>query len=274
MPYGFLVDTTKCVGCRGCQTACKRWNELSAEKTVFSGEWTNPPDLTGQTWTVVFFREMAGDGEVEWKFVKWQCLHCYEPSCAVVCPTKAIQKTEEGAVVIDTTRCIGCRYCINACPFHIVRFDRRGTEEVAGVKLGGVNIGDTEGGGGSVGVARKCHMCFNRIAQGRKPACVETCPVEALEFGERSEVLQKARARAAQVKGYVYGEKEAGGTDVLYILDMSPQKLGLPVVSPFRYSEAKTEMHRSIAGLGVVGAITAGVGYYLNKPEKEEEEKE
>lgn len=273
MPYGFLVDITKCIGCRGCQAACKRWNELSPEQTTLSAQWTNPPDLTGQTWTVVFFREMASDGEVKWKFLKWQCMHCYEPSCAGVCPTKAIQKTEEGPVVIDTTRCIGCRYCVTACPFHVVRFDGRGTQELYEVKLGGVKAGDTETGGGSVGVARKCHMCFNRIAQGRKPACVETCPAEALYFGKRSEVLQKARARAAQVKGYVYGEKEAGGTDVLYVLDTPPQELGLPVVLPLRHSEVKAGMYRSIAGLGVLGAIIAGIGYYLSKPKGKEEAK-
>lgn len=221
---------------------------------------------------VVFFHEIASDSEIKWKFVKWHCLHCHEPACAGVCPTKAIQKTEEGPVVIDTTSCMGCGYCVNACPFHVVHLDRVGTRELHGVKLGGVKAGDIETGGGSVGVARKCHMCFNRIAQGRKPACVETCPTEALHFGERSEVLQKAKARAAAVNGYIYGEKEAGGTDILYVLDTPPQELGLPVVSPLRHSEIKMEMYKSIAGLGVIGAIAAGIGYYLSKPKEKEEE--
>lgn len=269
MSYGMLIDITKCTGCRGCQVACKRWNELSPEKTVLSGEWTNPPDLTGQTWTVVHFREILKGEEVRWKFVKWQCMHCEEPPCASVCPTKAITKYPEGAVVIDTMLCIGCKYCIAACPFHVVRFDGKGTQELEGVKLGGVKVGDTESGGGSVGVARKCHLCYNRTAQGRKPACVETCPVEALEFGDKAEILKKAEARAAAVNGYVYGKKEAGGTDVLYVLDAPLQELGLPMVTPKRYSEVKADMYKSLGGLGVIGAVVLGIIYYFTKKTEE-----
>ncbi|MBI5253933.1 MAG: 4Fe-4S dicluster domain-containing protein [Euryarchaeota archaeon] len=270
MAYAMLVDTTKCTGCRGCQVACKRWNELSPEKTTLSGEWTNPPDLTGQTWTVVFFKEMSKGGEMQWKFTKWQCMHCEEPPCASVCPSLAISKTPEGPVVIDTTRCIGCKYCVEACPFDAVRFDSRGTQELYGVKLGGIKAGDIESGGGSVGVARKCHMCYNRIAQGRKPACVETCLTGAIQFGDRAEIIQKAKTRAAAVNGYVYGEKEAGGTSVVYVLDAPPQELGLPAVTPKRYSEVKADMYKSIGGFGIIGAIILGLVYYFTKPKAEE----
>ena len=179
-----LVDLDKCIGCRACQVACKEWNGREAEKTEFSPTFTNPPSLTANSWKVVFFHEFiktyfAGFEDPFIQPVPYNCLHCAEAPCARACPVGAIKVTEEGAVVIEASECIGCGFCEMACPFDV---PKRGDD----------------------GKYYKCTFCVDRIQAGMAPACVDVCPTEVFEFGPASEIM--ARAREEEAKGrVVYG---------------------------------------------------------------------
>jgi formate dehydrogenase iron-sulfur subunit len=139
-------------------------------------------------------------------------MHCHDPACASACPVAALIKLPEGPVVYDDARCIGCRYCMMACPFQIPRFQWES----------------------AVPLVRKCTFCADRQAMGLAPACTTTCPTEALLFGERAELLQEAHRRiGTKPKRYypqVYGEKIVGGTSKLYLTAVSFEELGLPQV--------------------------------------------
>lgn len=207
---GLLVDVSKCTGCRGCQVACKQWNNLPAGKTKFSGSYENPVTITGINWTKVKFIESETDGKVKFLFRKMQCMHCTEASCVAVCAAGAISRLDNGQVVINEDKCIGCKNCVVACPFGSIGFDEER------------------------GVSRKCWGCQDRVENGMTPACAKTCPAGAITFGKREELLTKARERAVQLKAlgktsYIYGEKELGGLGNLYILDEKPEVYGLPV---------------------------------------------
>lgn len=212
MELAVLVDVTKCIGCRGCQVSCKRWNNLPGEATTLQADWTNPATLSYTTYTHIQFKlnYNRNDDTTKWRFLNWRCMHCHNPACLDACPVDAIVKTNEGAVVIQTEKCIGCKYCISACPFSIPQWNAQ-LEKVS-----------------------KCHMCFDRIHDGKEPVCVQSCPTDALEIGERSAIIQKATQRKAQINGYVYGDvdnKPLGGTGFIYVADVTLQSLGLPEVS-------------------------------------------
>ena len=210
MSKAMLIDITRCVGCRGCQVACKSWNELPAGESSFSETGGNPRYLDANNFTRVLFREVSGrDGGVGWSFVKRQCMHCLEPACASACPVGALVKTAEGAVTYRDERCIGCRYCMVACPFQIPKYQWSST----------------------VPFVRKCTFCADRQAIGKSPACASTCPTGALRFGERDDLLAEAhrriQAEPARYYGEVYGERTAGGTGVLYLTAVSFDRMGL-----------------------------------------------
>lgn len=121
----FLIDLTKCIGCRACQIACKQWNQLDAEETdFFTGEgYQNPPAMSADTFTRIKFRDYQRDGHSEFSFHKEMCMHCNDPACASVCPVGAFYKSEEGPVVYRADRCIGCRFCMIACPFGVPKYE-------------------------------------------------------------------------------------------------------------------------------------------------------
>jgi len=189
-PKAMLVDITRCIGCRSCELACKALHNLPGEPE---------PELSATALTVVQQR-----GE---RSVRRQCMHCLEPACVSACPVGALQKTEQGPVVYERERCIGCRYCMLACPFMVPRYEW--TRLVPYVK--------------------KCDLCAERVARGESPACVEVCPAGAVEFGDREAMLAEANRRLASNPGYVqhiYGEHELGGTSVLFLSDVPFEKLG------------------------------------------------
>jgi len=210
MEYAVLVDPAKCIGCRACQVACKRWNNNPGEETTFSNEWTNPPKLSYNTYTHIKFKLEYNQttGNTKWRFFNWRCMHCEVPACAEACPVKAITKYEEGPVVVHQDRCIGCKFCVSACPFEIPKFNS------------------------DSGKVSKCHMCFDRVPS-KEPACVQSCPTDALVFGTRDSIIQKAKERKEELNGYIYGDvdnKPLGGSGFIYVLDDEPSVYGLPNV--------------------------------------------
>ena len=233
-----FYDASKCIGCRGCQVACKQWNGLPGDKTVFWGSYENPRTLTGNTWTKINFREKREGDNVKFLFAKTQCMHCSEPSCVAVCATGAARKMPDGRVEIDQNRCVGCKNCVVACPFGAANFSE-----------------DT-------GTSRKCHRCPDRVEAGLKPACVSTCVTGALNFGERSEMIKLAKQRrqglwAEGQKAIFYGLNEAGGTNTIYLLNDEPEAYGLPK-NP---QVATANIFAGWLGVGIAGALIALVPF-------------
>ncbi|HBV99185.1 MAG: (4Fe-4S)-binding protein [Peptococcaceae bacterium BICA1-7] len=255
MPKGVLVDITKCVGCGSCTVACKLWNNLKYDGTPADGK---DAALGAESWTAVKWVEAPKDGETVWRFVKNQCLHCHQPACASACFSKAIKKTADGPVVYDEKLCVGCRYCMLACPFNIPKYEWDK----------------------SFPRVRKCQMCAGRIAKGETPACVGVCPAGALTFGEYNELAGLAAERI-QKGGYInhiYGEKEAGGASWLYISDVPFKDLGFRTDVTTRplpeYSESILKLTPAV-GLGW-GAVLTGIYVYnrrRNEIAREEGEK-
>lgn len=214
-PYGCLVDLTRCVGCRKCEQACSEVNSLPAPAVKFD-------DLTildvkrrpeHDSFTVVN-RHYSGrldenDNPVP-TYVKVQCMHCQDPACVSACITGALTKKDNGAVHYDVAKCIGCRYCMAACPFEIPAYEYH---EPITPRV------------------RKCTFCYERIEkEGGKPGCASICPVEAITFGKRSQLLPLAHTRIdsdpARYVDHVYGESEVGGTSWLYVSGVDFEKVG------------------------------------------------
>ncbi len=198
-----LVDTTRCIGCRNCEVACATENELPVPHTsreVFK----ELRDTTTDQWTVVN-RFDTEAGEV---FVKKQCMHCNQAACSTACLTQAMFKTEEGPVIWRESKCMGCRFCMVSCPFVIPRFEYLS----ANPKI------------------QKCILCYDRVSEGQKPACVEACPVDALEFGSRREMEREAQNRVADYPNkyfdHIYGQHEVAGTGWMYLSAVSFDQLG------------------------------------------------
>ncbi|MDD2850676.1 MAG: formate dehydrogenase N subunit beta transmembrane domain-containing protein [Desulfuromonadaceae bacterium] len=197
---GFLVDTSRCIGCRSCQVACKQWNKLPADKTSNKGTFENPRDLTSALFNRIKFIENETSGAVSWLFLNERCMQCGDAGCMKVCPSPgALYRTRDGIVAYNKEKCISCKYCVSACPFNIPRYDTN--DKVS-----------------------KCNLCQSRIEGGIAPACAKACPTGSLKFGKRSELIAKATA----AKKALYGENNLNGLGVVYALEGSPEKYGLP----------------------------------------------
>lgn len=247
MTKAMLIDTTRCIGCRGCQAACKQWHDLPGETTHNTGSYQNPPWINGKTRTVVTFNEVTYNGQFDWVFAKRQCMHCEHPACASACTVGALHKTADGPVVYDSSKCIGCRYCQYACPFEVPAYE---WDEVLGL------IG-------------KCDFCVDRLAEGMEPACVKACPTEAIIYGEREDLLAEAHRRiAANPTGYVdhvYGEHEAGGTSMLYLSSVPFAALGFPVLRDEPISAYTEEIMRQTPTIALTVAAGASALYWIIK---------
>ncbi len=208
--FSVLHDITRCIGCRKCEAACNHVNHLPPPDRPFDDlailSQTRRTDV--KTYTVV--NRFLPFGSSFPVFVKKQCNHCKEPACVSACFVKALVKKESGAVVYDESLCVGCRYCMIACPFDIPAYEYHNpfTPKI-----------------------QKCTFCHPRIIQGLKPACVEACPKEALSFGLREEMMQTARMRILNHPGkyinHIYGEHEMGGTHWLYISHVRFSEIGM-----------------------------------------------
>ncbi len=187
-----LTDITKCIGCNQCVIACKNTYNLPSE---IPRHWQTGAGLSARNWTTVIRKP-------DNHFIRKQCRHCQEPACATACPVAALHKTPEGPVVYDSHKCLGCRYCMMACPYGIPRYDWDQP----------------------IPYVRKCIMCYPRIKEGRQPACTEACPTQATIFGERDELVAEAKRRLKENPdkyiNKIYGLHEVGGVNVLYISDI------------------------------------------------------
>ena len=204
--YGILVDTSRCIGCRSCEAACNEANKLPKPEIPFDSDevFNEIRRPTANAFTVVNRYEVDG----KHVYVKRQCMHCNEPACFSACLVKAFTKTPEGAVTYNPDVCMGCRYCIHACPFYMPAYEYNSAFSPR---------------------VRKCTMCYERIKAGGIPACVEACPTEALVFGKREELLWIAKKRITSDPEYIkhiYGEKEVGGTSWLYISKVPFEQIG------------------------------------------------
>lgn len=244
-----LFDSSKCTACKGCQVACKCWNnlpsptELNACAGNFTGTYQNPPDINGDTRLIITFDERETDSQkgIAWAFGRRACQHCTNAGCVSVCPAGALYKDEEtGMVAVDESKCIGCQRCSSACPYHVPQYH------------------------GPKGAINKCTGCVDRIQNGMEPACVATCQPNALQFGERSEMLKKAEERVEWLheKGYkdavVYGDTEMDGLHVIQVLKYGIEAHGQvenPAINP---AAALTQIMKPVAAVGM-GATVVGL---------------
>ncbi len=292
MAKAILYDASKCTGCRACQVACKSWNQRGITETHNEGTYENPLQLTSECWMRILFNEpesVKSRDDLWWHFTKYQCMHCEDATCVKVCPSGATKKykvsdtdTEAWLVMTDPDKCIGCNYCVATCPFQACRFSAS-----------------------EKGIFR-CVMCFDRISKQpdafvakrtpaqlsdfetllnedeykkynrNKPACVSTCPPGALSFGEREEMIAKAKERVVALKkkgkknAQVYGLDQLGGLHYIYVLEDSPETYGLPkkptVPVGVEIFQTLVKPGAPWGGLALVGlAAAAGAGYLINK---------
>jgi Fe-S-cluster-containing dehydrogenase component len=267
---GLLYDSTLCTGCKACQSACKNANTLPMEDTVGGNIWETPLELSSKTFTVI---KAYKEGRAELKdqvvdgyaFIKRQCLHCIDPSCVSVCPVQAMRKDPvSGIVTHNPDACIGCRYCVAACPYRVPQFSY-----------------DTP-----FPRITKCQLCKEHLAKGDIPGCAKVCPTGATLFGDYKNLTVEIERRKAMKPGelnkfprrtldsgdvqerpaasyieQVYGEKELGGTQVRYLAGIPFEKFGLPVGMPERSyaADSETLQHKLYAGLLAPIAILAGL---------------
>jgi formate dehydrogenase iron-sulfur subunit len=212
-PVAKLIDISKCIGCKACQSACMEWNDLRDVVGDSQGYYDNPRDLTDESWTVMRFFEVEPDGKLEWLIRKDGCMHCADPGCLKACPAPgAIVQYSNGIVDFHQENCIGCGYCITGCPFNIPRISKQDSK------------------------AYKCTLCSDRVSVGLEPACVKTCPTGAIVFGSKEDMIQHAGERVTDLKerGYqnagLYDPQGVGGTHVMYVLQHAdqPQLYNLP----------------------------------------------
>ncbi|HKS90140.1 MAG TPA: 4Fe-4S dicluster domain-containing protein [Stellaceae bacterium] len=253
--YGFFTDTTLCIGCKACEVACKEWNLLPADDLDLRGtSYDNTGDLGASTWRHVHFIEHIADGngacvtemapfQSNWLMMSDVCKHCTPAPCLEACPTGAIFRTEFDTVVVQQDICNGCGYCMPACPFGVVD----------------VSLED--------GKAHKCTLCYDRLKGGLEPACAKACPTDSIQFGELSELHERAGRRAADlhargVEGaYLYGTPDAPGhadglreLNAFFLLTAPPETYNLPR-SPTRPADRTAPA--MAAGLATMAALAA-----------------
>lgn len=240
MATAILYDSTRCRQCGGCTDACKFKNDLPHR---------NDDKLCATTFTVL---ENHGGHPL-----RRMCMHCENPACASVCPVGALEKTKEGPVVYHADRCMGCRYCMMACPFGIPKYEWEK----------------------AVPTIRKCQMCPDRVQKGKKPFCATFCTWGGIQAGEREEMLALARKRMAEEPGryhpHIYGEHEVGGTSVLVIAAVPPEKLGLPTNVGTESLPEKTwaALSRLPGVVAAAGVFCASFWWITNRRDRIAEEK-
>lgn len=244
--FGILNDVTKCIGCERCVSGCKGRNDLGPDRPW---RWHTSDGLTSDRWCSIL-RWPGGHN------VRKMCRHCLEPACVSACPVAALHRTEQGAVVYRESRCMGCRYCMMACPYGIPRYSWEDT----------------------IPLIRKCILCFEQTSEGGVPACVESCPTEATIFGDRDELLLRAHetieANPDRYIQRVWGEHEVGGTAVMYISDVDVSSLCIqPDLGEHSLPDLTWPALAAVPGVFLgVGATAAGLRWIIGRRQKLAEE--
>ena len=246
---GFFTDTSLCIGCKACEVACKEWNEVPESLHGFTGmSYDNTIDLGANTWRHVAFIEqekpiaLSDDGgdAVRWLMASDVCKHCTHAACLEVCPTGALFRTEFDTVVVQQDICNGCGYCVPACPFGVL--DRREAD----------------------GRVWKCTLCYDRLKDDQTPACAQACPTHSIQFGELSELRERAGTRLEQLveagqtdaQLYLAGDHDGvGGAGAFFLLLDDPEVYGLP---PDPVDTVRDL--RSIWGAAAGAALALGAG--------------
>jgi formate dehydrogenase iron-sulfur subunit len=259
--YAKLVDISRCIGCKGCEVACKEWNELGIEPTENFGSYQSHRDLTSDTWLLMRFTEAEVGGELHWLIKKDACLHCEEPGCLLACPAPgAIVQYDNGIVDFNQANCIGCQLCVSGCPFDIPRFNTE-TRKVY-----------------------KCNMCIDRVEAGLEPACAKTCPTNAIAWGTKQDMvaLGERKVEGLRARGLanamLYDPPGVGGTHMMYVVPHGDQ-LGAydlpadPTAGAGALALLGTVRRMGASALGL-GLLAAGLHYLGFGPQTAEEEKE
>ncbi len=222
--HGFLIDASLCIDCRACLVACSVENNVPMTSTRI---WMKGTGVTGQFPDLKSFT------------APYHCMHCVDPSCVSACTVGALQQDKDGIVIYDNDRCIGCRYCMYACPFEVPNFewDQR------------------------LALIVKCDLCVSRMGEGQQPACAATCPTKAIQFGARDEMLAKAHERIQNEPNryidHVYGEHENGGTSTFYISSAPFEQMGFPTTgqneSPAHFNRLVTHGTPAVAASVAIG---------------------
>ncbi|HUA53045.1 MAG TPA: formate dehydrogenase subunit beta [Candidatus Sulfotelmatobacter sp.] len=247
-PVAKLIDISKCIGCKACQSACLEWNDMRQEVGTNHGVYDNPEDLTPSMFTLMRFTEWVNPEtqNLEWLIRKDGCMHCADPGCLKACPAPgAIVQYSNGIVDFVHENCIGCGYCVKGCPFNIPRIsavDRK---------------------------AYKCTLCSDRVAVGQGPACAKACPTHAIVFGTKEEMTQHAATRITDLKsrGFanagLYDPPGVGGTHVMYVLPHADKPELYANLPKNPKISAVVELWKGLAkhaGVWAIGAFTA-VGF-------------
>ena len=230
--YGFLIDASRCIDCRACLVACSVENNVPMKSTRI---WIKDSGVTGEF------------PNLERHTAPFHCMHCIDPSCVSACTVGALQKNEDGIITYDNEACIGCRYCMYACPFEVPHFEW--DQQFA--------------------LITKCDLCVSRLGDGEaEPACAATCPTDAIQFGKREDMLAMAHNRikdeSSRYVDHVFGEYENGGTSTFYISPIPFEQLGFPstetMESPAHFNRIATEEGTPIIAVGAAIGMT---GIYL-----------
>ncbi|HYA39870.1 MAG TPA: 4Fe-4S dicluster domain-containing protein [Syntrophobacteraceae bacterium] len=253
---GVLVDTTLCIGCRCCEDACNEVNGLPKPKVAYQDDDSlleQHRDTSPTAFTVVNKYTLGKGVEIT---RKQQCMHCLEPACSSACIIRAMEKQPDGAVTYRNDLCLGCRYCMLACPFDAPKFEYSKASPLI----------------------KKCQFCFERLEQGKLPACVEACPQEALKFGKRSDLIQEAKKRIHDSPDayvdHIYGEHEAGGTSWLYLAGAPFEKLGLPQLDEKDYPELTSGAMATVPTVLLIWpALLAGFRHFALRRQEAHEER-
>ncbi|HUP61258.1 MAG TPA: 4Fe-4S dicluster domain-containing protein [Thermoanaerobaculia bacterium] len=236
MAKAILYDATQCVGCLECEKACAAENNLPYDDTIAAEKLTSAHKYT-------YVAVKADD-----KYMRKLCMHCQDPTCVSACPVGALEKTNSGAVTYDESKCMGCRYCMLACPFGVPKYEW--TKVLPGV--------------------RKCILCSDRISIGQPTACAEACPTGATIVGERDVMLAEAHKRLQENRDayiqHIYGEKEAGGTSVLMLSSIPFAEFGLPKLGDQPLPHLTADIIEHIPDVATVGlALLGGIWWITNR---------